>query len=246
VKNGSTPSGALQVADRTQAARISAAPAARQAPEPAQALDEASPSPPSAAFETVRRFGSGLWKQLVSASRRRARAVVAVLAILLLSATFFLRADLGRWKLYLEAGREARNGELALSEQKLESLLESDPEWDRARDLVLEVSAQLVLPELPVELSAEHHHRLGSCKGRLTLREDGLEYGSKSHGLWRWDFAHVRELDAEGSRRLALSTHEDDMLGLLDRKNYNFTLLGDTADPAFWKRYERLFLRGAH
>jgi serine/threonine-protein kinase len=180
---------------------------------------------------------------VASSSRPRAVTVMAIAAVVLLSALVLFREDLARWKLYFEAAREARNGELELSERKLEGLLEGDPEWDRARGLVLEVSAQLVLPELPVELSAEHHHRLGSCKGRLTLREDGLEYGSKSHGLWRWDFAHVRELDAEGSRRLALSTHEDDMLGLLDRKNYNFTLLGDAVDPAFWKRYERLFLR---
>jgi serine/threonine protein kinase len=178
-----------------------------------------------------------------SSSKPRVRALMAVVAFALFSAALLLREDLARWKLYFEASRDARNGELGLSEQKLESLLERDPEWGRARNLVLDVSSELVVPELPIELSAEHHHRLGSCKGRLTLREEGLEYGSKSHGLWRWDFAHVRELDAEGTRRLALSTYEDDMLGLLDRKNYNFTVLGDPVDPAFWKRYERLFLR---
>jgi hypothetical protein len=51
-------------------------------------------------------------------------------------------------------------------------------------------------------------------------------------------------LDAQKSRRLVVQTYEDDMLGLLDRKNYNFSVLGDPVDPAFWKRYERLFLRG--
>jgi serine/threonine-protein kinase len=242
VKNGSNPSEAVLVADRTQAAGIPKT-AAGRAPEPAEAVEEASPSAASAAFETVRRFGSELWKRVRSSSRRRTGALLAALLLLLLSAAFLFRSDLARWKLYLEASREAKNGELELSEQKLESILENDPEWERARNLVTEVSAQLVLPELPVELPAEHHHRLGSCKGRLTLREDGVEYGSKSHGLWRWDFAHVRELDAGGARRVALSTYEDDMLGLLDRKNYNFTLLGVAVDPEFWKRYERLFLR---
>jgi hypothetical protein len=32
------------------------------------------------------------------------------------------------------------------------------------------------------------------------------------------------------------------MLGFLDRKNYNFSVLGEPMDPALWKRYERLFL----
>ena len=89
----------------------------------------------------------------------------------------------------------------------------------------------------------EHHHRLGSCTGRLTLREGGVEYGSKSHGRWKWEFARIRGLDVDGSRRLALQTYEDDMLGLLDRKNYNFSVLGEALDPAFGKRYERLALR---
>jgi hypothetical protein len=33
------------------------------------------------------------------------------------------------------------------------------------------------------------------------------------------------------------------MLGLLSSKNYNFSLLGDSPDEEFWKRYERLSRR---
>ena len=77
----------------------------------------------------------------------------------------------------------------------------------------------------------------------MTLRPDGIEYSSKSHGRWQWRFEHIRAMDVGSSRGLAVQTYEDDMLGLLSSKNYNFSLLGDSPDEEFWKRYERLSRR---
>jgi hypothetical protein len=172
------------------------------------------------------------------------RTRVAGLALIgiLLATLLLFRNDIAEGKLYLEATRAARNGELELSERKLEELLERNPDSEKAKELVLDVSARLAIPSLPIELLSEHQHRLGSCTGRLTLREEGLEYSSKSHGRWQWGFGQIRALDAEGSRRIAVQTYEGDMLGFLDRKNYNFSVLGEPMDPALWKRYERLFL----
>jgi hypothetical protein len=239
VRRGLTPAGAVPPAARTQKTKIPA-PAA-EAPESPAAVK---PAPASGAtFETIRRFGSNLLKQVGSSTTMRARTAGLALGVVFLAAVFLFREEIVQTKLYFQAARAAKNGELELSEEKLEELLERNPGSGKARDLLFEVSSRLVLPKLPLELSAEHHHRLGSCAGRLTLREDGVEYGSKSHGRWKWEFAQIRGLDVEGSRRLALQTYEDDMLGLLDRKNYNFSVLGEALEPAFGKRYERLALR---
>lgn len=40
---------------------------------------------------------------------------------------------------------------------------------------------------------------------------------------------------------LAVTTDEQDKLGLLSSKNYNFSLLGATVGDEVWKRYRRLF-----
>jgi hypothetical protein len=145
--------------------------------------------------------------------------------------------------LFYDAARAARNGDFAASEEQLETILAGNPDFDRARSLLLDVSSELVLPKLPRELTVKHNHRLGSCSGRLTLREDGIAYSSKSHGLWQWRFEHIREMDVRSSRGFVIQTHEDDMLGLLSSKNYNFSVLSDSPEEHFWKRYERLYHR---
>jgi serine/threonine-protein kinase len=243
VRHGLTPAGDVSVAARTQKTKVPAPPVRTAVVEVPESLATIHPAPtPSAVVEAMRGVRSRFPKGIGS-SRKRTRVVGLALVLVLLATILLFRDEIAQEKLYFDASRAARNGQLELSEQKLEELLDRNPDWDKARDLVLEISAQLVLPALPVELTAEHQHRFGSCTGRLTLREDGLEYGSKSHGRWEWGFGQIRSLDAEGSRRLAVQTHENDMLGLLDRKNYNFSLLGDPVDPVFWKRYQRLFLR---
>jgi hypothetical protein len=102
------------------------------------------------------------------------------------------------------------------------------------------VSSGLVLPELPIELAVKHDHRLGSCTGQLTLQDGSVEYRSKSHGSWQWPFAQIRSIDGRGSWGLALSTYEDDLLGLRGSKNYNFSLQSGPLSADVSKRYERL------
>jgi serine/threonine-protein kinase len=240
VRNGLTPAGAASVGARTQQAKLTVGSAAAARPEPPATVEPG--LAPIAIVEAVKSAGSRFLKGI--GSPLSTRNVALALVVVLLATLFLFREEIAQQKLYFDATRAAKNGQLELGEQKLEELLDRNPDSEKARDLVLEISARLVLPALPVELTAEHQHRFGSCTGRLTLREDGLEYGSKSHGRWQWGFGQIRDLDAEGSRRLAVQTHENDMLGLLDRKNYNFSVFGDPVDPAFWKRYERLFLRG--
>jgi serine/threonine-protein kinase len=239
VRQGETPQGAPSVAERTQTSGAVAAPrgmdASAELPvlelEDAPAVDDSKVAPTARASVAV-------------ASPRRRLALWGALSVLLglslLSAVVFRQEIAEREQLFV-ASRAASNGELARSEEILETLLESNPELASARDLLGEVSGQLVGPMLPIELSVKHRHRFGSCSGRLTLSDDGVVFSSKSHGTWRWPFEHIRAFGARGAWEISLQTDEDDMLGLLDEKNYNFSLLGEAIDEDVAKRYERLY-----
>jgi serine/threonine protein kinase len=241
VKQGVTPSRPLSLGERTQVAPRSIGGERRETSE--QPAAKASP-PPLAILETeravhFRRAASLIKDKLQLSPRWRLGAI----AFVFFSAAVFFRDEIGQWKLFFDAKMAARNQDFVRSERTLEELLSRSPDFESAEGLLLEVSSELVLPALPLELAAKHSHRLGSCTGRLTLRDDGIEYRSKSHGLWQWRFDHIRAIDVGGSRGLTLQTHEDDMLGLLSSKNYNFSLLGDAPDGEFLKRYERLSRR---
>jgi serine/threonine protein kinase len=242
VRRGASPRRALSIGERTQPTKLSAP------HTPAVVPEAQSPASSSGTVQTVR--GSRplppvafIQDKLRDLPRRHIAAVIAsALVFTFLVTALVFREDLAQWKLFFDGERAAASGQLVLSEQKLEELQSRNPDFRKASDLLLEVSSELVLAELPLELTVKHHHRLGSCTGRLTLREDGLEYSSKSHGHLEWSFARVRVIDG-GSWELAIRTSEDDMLGLLDRKNYNFSLLDPSPGDEFWKRYERLFER---
>ena len=177
---------------------------------------------------------------LSRSSRRRLGAIASGVLLFLLASAIVLREDLGQWKLYLDAREAADAGQLEVSENTLEQILDRDPDFESASDFLLEVSSELVLPELPIELAVKHDHRLGSCTGQLTLRDGSAEYRSKSHGAWQWPFAQIRSLDASGSWSLTLRTYEDDLLGLRGSKNYNFSLQSGPLSGSVSKRYERL------
>ena len=114
-------------------------------------------------------------------------------------------------------------------------------DFEGASDLLLATSSELVIPSLPIELSAKHDHRLGSCTGRLTLHRDGVDFASSNHGTWRWPFEHMRAMDFRGAWGVHIETYEEDMLGLRSTKNYNFQLLGEPLDEDTGKRFKRLF-----
>jgi hypothetical protein len=231
VKQGVTPTRSQSFGDRTQVSmRSNGNP---EEPPPQLDIPERGEKRPS--FPAVSRITDKLQHSLPW-------RIGAGLFVVLLAA-FLLREQLSQWLIFYDAARAARNRDFEASEQKLERVLARNPDFDRASRLLFDVSAELVLPTLPRELSAKHNHRLGSCSGRLTLRQDGVEYGSKSHGLWQWRFEHIREMDVRSTRGFAIQTREDDMLGLLSSKNYNFSFLSESPEEHFWKRYERLYLR---
>jgi hypothetical protein len=168
--------------------------------------------------------------------------LVALLVLLfIVTGAIYYRGEIGEWLLFHGSRNAAAKGELQVAEQKLEALLETNPEFEGATDLLLDVSSRLVLPSLPLEFSARHDHLIGSCTGTLTLQEWGVEYLSREHGLLQWRFHQIHRMETTGVARLSLETYEGDMLGLRSNKNYNFTLLNTPLEEDQAKRYDRLF-----
>ena len=179
--------------------------------------------------------------KLQSSSRWRAGAIVGIVVLASLVVAVAYREPIAQYRLFSDARRAAEAGELEVAETQLEQLVDRNRDFEGASDLLLATSSELVIPSLPIELSAKHDHRLGSCTGRLTLHRDGVDFASSNHGTWRWPFEHMRAMDFRGAWGVHVETYEEDMLGLRSTKNYNFQLLGEPLDEDTGKRFKRLF-----
>ena len=166
---------------------------------------------------------------------------VALVLLFIGTAAFYYRGEIGQQLLFHGSRKAVAKGDLETAEQKLEALLGRNPDFNGATELLLEVSSQLVLPSLPLDFTARHDHVIGSCTGKLTLQEWGVEYRSKKHGVLQWRFQQIRRMETTRSSGLSIQTYEGDMLGLLSTKNYNFTLLNAPLEENQAKRYDRLF-----
>lgn len=246
VKRGVAPRRAVSPGEKTQARAVMVPPLrAESINSPGEGARSAARLETRLTIRSDRTIGlvghiRNIRHKLSSSSRWRVGAFASGVLLFLLTTAIVFREDLAQWKLYLDAKEAADAGQLELSEQKLEQILDRNPDFESASDFLLEVSSELVLPELPIELSAKHDHRIGSCTGQLTLRDGSVEYRSKSHGSWQWLFAQIRSIDGRGSWGLTLQTYEDDLLGLRGSKNYNFSLQSGLLSESASKRYERL------
>jgi hypothetical protein len=182
-----------------------------------------------------------LREQLRSSSRWRLAVAASLVFLFIGTGAFYYRGEIEERLLFHGSRSAAADGELEIAEQKLETLLARNPDFQGATELLLEVSSQLVLPSLPLEFTARHDHLIGSCTGKLTLHEWGVAYRSKKHGLLQWRFHQIRRMETTNASRLSIETYENDMLGLVDTKNYNFSLLDAPLEEDQAKRYGRLF-----
>lgn len=192
----------------------------------------------SAKVDATMASAATISRAALSLTRSKIIAIGLGLGLLL---AFSFRSALGREMRFWQADRAASNGELVESEAILETLLDVHPDFERSRALMAAISAELLVPELPMELSVQHNHRFGHCDGTLTLGDSGVHYVSRSHGSWGWDFEQIQTVDSNNKWRITLSTREDDMLGLLDSKRYVFKLRSGPVERKTWKRYERIF-----
>ena len=132
------------------------------------------------------------------------------------------------------------NGELEESQKKLEELLQRDPEFAGAEQLLADVDVQLWKQTLPLSFTARHNHRIGHCVGKLSLEDWGLEYRSKDHGVWQWRFSQIRMMERPGSWRLEIETRETELLAMGKPKSYKFMFMDSPLEDQTWRRYRRL------
>ena len=114
-----------------------------------------------------------------------------------------------------------------------------EPDYPGASELLLSVKGEVVRLTLPIELDAKHDHRMGSCRGRLTLADGRIEYLSEKHGAWRWAFEQIVYLEGKDSRHLELKTGERDMLKLGGSKRYRFEL-AEPIDSETWSGFRTI------
>ena len=141
-------------------------------------------------------------------------------------------------ELFYRARVAFEKGDIERSKRQLETLLQANPSFEGASELLVQVNDELWKKILPVSLRAEHKHRVRGCTGTLTLAAWGIRFSSKDHE-WQWKFDEIRLLERQGRWVLNLETCETEVLGLGKPKNYRFELQNPMRDED-WSRYERL------
>jgi hypothetical protein len=141
-------------------------------------------------------------------------------------------------ELFYRARLAFQNGDIEGSKRQLEALLRTNPSFEGASELLLQVNDELWKKTLPVSFRAEHQHRIRGCTGTLTLAAWGIRFSSTDHD-WKWKFDEIRLIERQGGRVLNLETYETEVLGLGKPKNYKFELRESMGDED-WSRYERL------
>jgi serine/threonine protein kinase len=140
--------------------------------------------------------------------------------------------------LFYEARLALERGDLERSRVALETLLSLDPTFAGASELLVTVSDQLWERHLPMLIRARHNHRLGGCKGELSLASLGVRFLSTDHD-WAFRPADIRVLERPDGKTVVVETFEKDALSLGKNKRYRFDLEVPISD-ADWARYQRL------
>jgi hypothetical protein len=141
-------------------------------------------------------------------------------------------------ELFYAARVALEKGDLERSRATLEVLLARDPSFAGASELFVTVTDQLWERRLPMLLGATHNHRLGSCKGELSLASLGVRYLSTDHD-WAFTPADIRVMERPDETTFVVETFEKDALSLGKNKRYRFELKTPLTD-ADWARYQRL------
>ena len=141
-------------------------------------------------------------------------------------------------ELFYQARQAFEKGDLRASEATLEKLLELEPTFAGATELLVEVRDRAWQARLPLALGARHDHRLGGCEGELSLAALGVRFDSDTH-TWAWSFDEIRVLEHPDVFTIVLETYETDPLLFGKNKRYRFELY-EPLSSSDWQRYERL------
>ncbi len=126
-------------------------------------------------------------------------------------------------ELFSEAESALTRGELAVSKSNLEALLEINPFFSGASELMDIVEHRIWTTTLPKLFSARHNHRVGSCQGNLLLTPTGLSFRSDDHE-WAWVYDELISMDRPDAINFNIVTGDRDLLGILAKKRFKFQL----------------------
>jgi serine/threonine protein kinase len=144
-------------------------------------------------------------------------------------------------ELFYDATLAREQGDFETSKARLEELLQRNPVFGGAADLLVEVDDEIWRQTLPVTFEARHRHRIGGCTGTLRLGAGQILFQSDSHD-WRWELDAIRIMERTDDGGFLLETFEKDILGMGKPKRYRFDL-SQPLDSETWTRYERLAKR---
>jgi hypothetical protein len=165
---------------------------------------------------------------------------VTVIYSIVATGLIYFREEYIQNRLFHQSKIAVENGDFVVAEKQLGELLKINPEFQGAAELINEIDGETFIQSLPLEFTAKHNHRVGSCTGRLLLHEWGVEYFSDEHGRWRWRFDQILAIRRESEWKLHLETDESDLLGLFKTKSYNFSIQNTPLRDEDWQKYYRL------
>jgi serine/threonine-protein kinase len=144
-------------------------------------------------------------------------------------------------QLFYEATLAREQGDFERSKAKLEELLQRNPTFAGASELLVEVGDEIWRQTLPVAFEARHRHRIGGCTGTLSLGAGRIRFHSDAHD-WKWELRAIRIMERTDDESLLVETFEKDILGMGKPKRYRFNL-HQPLDSETWTRYRRLAKR---
>ena len=102
-------------------------------------------------------------------------------------------------QLFYEATMAQESGDFETSKAKLEELLQRNPTFSGASDLLTEVGDEIWKQTLPVSFEARHRHRIGGCSGTLSLAVGSIRFSSDAHE-WEWKLGAIRVVERTDAR----------------------------------------------
>ncbi len=82
------------------------------------------------------------------------------------------------------------------------------------------------------EYAVRHGHTLKDCRGKLTIKPEGVEFSAqKAKDSRKWKFEEIRTIEVKSPSEISLVTYEDQKRWFGKDKVFEFTLLDKKATP---------------
>jgi len=91
-----------------------------------------------------------------------------------------------------------------------------------------------------MRFQVKHDHGIGSCRGELVFRDDGVEYlTSHKKDARTWNYLDIQQLGLMGDKRISVVTYEDRKLQFGKDKIFDFELTEGRIPPSLAEALQR-------